>query len=60
MSEEGYCDGWRVDYCTSGRTRWMPTKKWQGISWLCDRHYQLWKENDERSTRTSRQVGENV
>lgn len=40
----GNCDGFVVDYCTTGRHMWHEGSHWEEAMWLCDRHYKLYKE----------------
>ncbi len=49
------CEGWCGDYCTTGENRWVRGTVWEEPKWLCDRHYQIYKEAEgERSKRLDR------
>lgn len=39
------CEGWCGDYCTTGMTHWVPKSHLEEPMWLCDRHFDLYKED---------------
>ena len=41
------CDGFCLDYCTEGRHRWHDGISWEEPKWLCDRHYEIYKEAED-------------
>lgn len=48
------CDGWRLDYCYGDTIRWFEGNAWTEPLWLCEKHFQIWKQVDDEQEHQKR------